>query len=79
MIGIDLSMKHIHICINEKNYTIVFRISLIKGIYDVKVYGESRGDVIEIKNVYPPLLEIIKEYKRIYIPKWFKQIIGRLR
>jgi hypothetical protein len=75
LFGIDLSLKHITVRINGEVHMIVFRISPIKGIYDVRF---DSGD-IELINAYPPASVIAMEYRRIYIPNWFKRTIKRLQ
>ena len=68
----DTSIKHIIFEIDGTEYCVCFRDNLWKGVYDVSVQVLHREADVKIKDVYPPLKEVILELWRIYIPSWLK-------
>lgn len=52
----DLSIKHIQLLINEKEYFISFHYSLRKGIKDVYL----DGDPAEVTDAYPAFPKLVK-------------------
>ena len=64
--GIDMSAKYITFDLEGKSYSICFKDSFLKGVYDISVWRSNTISNIlgkteaEIKTAYPPLLERIK-------------------
>ena len=69
---VDVTAKHIIFEIDGTEYCVCFRDNLWKGVYDVSVQVLHREADVKIKDVYPPLKEVILELWRIYIPSWLK-------
>ena len=71
LFDVDVSLKYITVKLDDKKYTVQFRHSLLKGIYDVVVYGTEK---VEVVTVYPSLKEIIKEIFMIHLPMWLRSL-----
>lgn len=52
----DLSIKSIYFIANDEEHFITFRLSLLKGIYDVRFDNQE----IKIIDAYPPLNKLIR-------------------
>lgn len=79
LFGIDISEKYIFFEHNEKRYSVHFKSSLIKGIYDVSIWDEMGKTDAKVTGVYPPLSQIIQDFRQIYFPLWWQKIIRHLR
>ena len=81
--GVDVSAKRMTIEVDGKTYDIHFRHSVIKGTYDVSVWGDERGQLdAKIVWLYPPLNRVISELWselwRVYLPQRLRAIKSRL-
>lgn len=76
---VDVSAKHIMFNLNGKEYLIGFRISKIKGIYDVFVLENGNEVDAEITNVYPPLKYVMRDLLKIHFCCWLKGVIWKFR
>lgn len=77
--GVDITAKYIIFEVDGKEYLIQFRISPLKGVYDISVWIEKREIDAKVKEAYPPHRKIIQELWKIHFPNWLKWKIKRSR
>ena len=74
LFGVDVSEKYIFFEQSGKRYSIHFKSSLLKGIYAVSVWDKDGETDAKITGVYPPLNQIIRDFRQIYFPLWWQKI-----
>ena len=77
--GVDVSGKFIAFNLEGEQYTINFRDSLRKGVYDISVWKNGKEVNAEITGSHPPLKEWLPEIWRIWFPTWCKRVIVKFR
>ena len=75
----DISLKYIIFELEGKEYALNFRTSLLKGVYDVSMYGHEGKADIKVLDTYPPLKRLIYEFRRVYVPLWISGIVNKCR
>ena len=79
LFGVDISAKYIFFEQDGKRYSIHFKSSLLRGVYDISIWDEKGRTNAKITGVYPPLNQIIREFRQIYFPLWWQKITRHLR
>lgn len=75
--GVDTSAKHLAFKMNGTEYFVGFRISKIKGVYDVFVLENSKETNAEITRTYPSLKCVVKELWQVHSRYWVKRFIRK--
>lgn len=79
LFGTDISWKWINVEINDEFYSVHFKETLARGIYQVEVWKKGKGVInAKIESTYPPLKEILHDLWRIRLPIWFRSKVLQL-
>lgn len=72
----DYGIKYIYCTINDRNILLEFRISLLKGIHNIRVLEDGKPAQIEIEQAYPPLGKVLQNffYFDLRLYRFFSQI-----
>lgn len=76
---VDASLKWINFESEGKNYSILFRDNLVKGVNLVGVYVDGKKMDATPRSTYPPVSKILRDVWQIWLVRWFRQIIKRRR
>lgn len=77
ILGTDFGLKYIIAEIDGNEYTISFRDTFSKGIYDVSVYARGALIATEVKSAYPGLFRRIQEGALLFCVE-LKNFIDRI-
>lgn len=72
---VDITKKYIFFTFDGKKYNVSFYDSIVKGIYDVKVFVDGNENETKITGTYPPIKHVLKELRQIIIPAWFRKLL----